>query len=207
MSDALRTIIKTALLGLPFIVVIISGTLVYQAQGGFWGSAREGSITVAGIYLGTTLLMVFSSLFHRIVYRRWHWISALVLALVYSYVMTRSQPGLKIHQALIPLVFYCLLVNLITIKVFYNRAMIKFRTLLTALAGALIFTLAMLLIYRMSALPVEEGFFINKYVNGLYLFIFLGVGLSLSDMVIYKMEIRELRDQEPADDQDDELEG
>jgi len=35
----------------------------------------------------------------------------------------------------------------------------------------------------------------------------LGVGLSLSDMVIYKMEIRELRDQEPADDQDDELEG
>jgi len=211
MTEHGKKILKIALLGMPFIVVILSGTLIYRAQGGFWHSAEGGTMSVAGIYIGTTLLMVFATLFHRILYNRWYWASAVVLALIYAYVIQHIQYGIQYYKIILPILLYSILVTLLTVAVFYNRALIKFRTLLTALGGAAVFTVAMWIFYRLFAIEVEPGFVFNRFVSGLYLFIFLGVGMSISDMIIYKIEIKELQSQESIeadDDEDDEkLEG
>ncbi len=219
---------KIALMGLPFIVVIITGTLIFSAQGGFWRTYQisremdyaeqynpsltqqtevlQSRVSPAAIYLATTLLMVLISVFYRIFYARWYWTSAVVLAAIYAYGLFRAYGNVSFFLMLIPVLFYNVMISILMVGVFYNRSLLRFRTLISALGGAIVFVITMRLIYAI--IPIPEGVtfnVINRLIDGLYLFIFIGVGLSLADMILYKMEIKELRQQEDDNGEDEDL--
>ncbi len=215
-------------MGLPFIVVIITGTLIFSAQGGFWRTYQisremeytgqynpylaqqtevlQSRVSPAAIYLATTLLMVLISVFYRIFYARWYWTSAVVLAAIYAYGLTRAYGNISFFLMFIPVLFYNVMISILMVGVFFNRSLLRFRTLIAALGGAIVFVITMRLIYAIIPIPGGITFnVVNRFIDGLYLFIFIGVGISLSDTILYKMEIKELRRQEDDNGEDEDL--
>ena len=89
---------------------------------------------------------------------------------------------------------------------FFSQAMLRIRTAGFALVASMLLTGYFWLLYRLLNLPFPSSSWGGYFWNSLFLFIFIGFGLSLADIVIIRKEVAEMRNLPITDDEDDDEE-
>ncbi|PKN79276.1 MAG: hypothetical protein CVU48_05685 [Candidatus Cloacimonetes bacterium HGW-Cloacimonetes-1] len=191
---------------LPIATALLGGALIY---GGFPQfkefEPNSGSPSAMHIYLGAAIIIGVISLLYKYIQSRFYWFAAILLPLIFA-ISSRIFLGgeVKIYQYFVPMLVFGILSTIIVSKVFYFPVIQRFRTILFALLSALALTLFYRAFYIMIGVPIEPGFWINKYVNSLYLFIFIGFGMSFADLIIMREVMSHNVEQTDRDDEEEE---
>ncbi len=191
---------------LPIAIALLGGALIYGGFPQFRDfEPNSGSPSAMHIYLGASIIIGLIALLYKYLQNRYYWFAAILLPLIFAILSGIFLGGdVKIYQYFVPMLVFGILATIIVCKVFYFPVIQRFRTLLFALLSALALTLFYRAFYIMIGVPIEPGFWINKYVNSLYLFIFIGFGMSFADLIIMREVI--VNKSEHLDHDDDEEE-
>jgi len=76
---------------------------------------------------------------------------------------------------------------------FYIKTLFRMRTLLLGAAGALCFGFYLSAIYRMLSIPLPADFWSPILMYGLILYVFMGFGMSMADLMLLRIEVGQLR--------------
>lgn len=117
------------------------------------------------------------------------WAVELATTLVLS-VLGAKLLGIGLTLFFIPNVVLTVLLILIVKHIFFNRELIRFRMLLTSIAGAAILTLYYRSLFLITKTPFEASNWQDKAVNALIIFIFISFGLTLADLAVAHIELR-----------------
>ncbi|MDZ4121913.1 MAG: hypothetical protein U1C33_05800 [Candidatus Cloacimonadaceae bacterium] len=198
---------------LPVAVAFLGGSFIsggIRQFFGFTGESLKGNIGLFEIYFGSSLLVGVVALLYRYLQTSYYWLGTLVLAVLYSLFISRNTVyGFSLFQIFLPVLVFSVLLSAVVVFVFYNRKIMHLRTMLTGILSALILTSFFRALFFIAKQPVEPGFWMNRFVSGLILFVLISFGLSIADTIIVKDEIKKLREsqlQRALDEEDEEAE-
>jgi len=178
---------------LPIVISLLGGALIYSDFQEFLGFARQGSRLVGAfeVYLGCSLLMALISLTYKHLELSYYWLSTLILSLLYAiYIDRNTIHGLSMVRAFIPLIVLGIGLTLIVVKIFYNNRLAKFRTLLLGLCSAILLTIFYAYLFYSMKVQIDSSFWLSRFVDNLILFVFIGFGMSLADLIVRKIEAK-----------------
>jgi len=134
------------------------------------------------------------------------WVAVLVSVLVLS-LLGAKQLGIGLTLFFLPNIVLGMLLTLVIKYVFFNRELIRFRMLITSVAGAIILTLYYRVLHLLVRVPFQASDWQDKAVNALIIFIFITFGLTLADLVMSQLELRKQKltsyFSNPEDDDED----
>ncbi len=184
-------------------LLILILPLVWSWIGAMLSGAQSGpgGLSLMQISLGAGLLTGLMALFIRYLGGQWHYLIAIVISLIYAALSLRmmNAPISIIPLFLINLV-NCVLTILLVRSVFYIKALFRFRTIFFGLAGALIFSSYIAFLYQTLTIRLPEGFWNASFMYGLILYVFIGFGLSMADLIILRLDVAELKKQGTMED-------
>ena len=148
-------------------------------------------------------LMGFASLSLHYIKSKWLWLSILTLPLL-CYAIKAPEFGKHFHlfEFLIPTYLFTFFSVLIVKHVFYNAFIFRFRTILLGISGAIGLSIYLSHMHMLMGFLPEPGFWSKYFLQSLYIFIFIGFGLSMADMIIIRKEVKELRNVKSKDLED-----
>ncbi|MDD4309812.1 MAG: hypothetical protein PHO32_05485, partial [Candidatus Cloacimonetes bacterium] len=95
--------------------------------------------------------------------------------------------------------------------IFFTRFMLRFRTAAFALVAAVLLSLYFKILFMALHMPLSYESWSGYFWNSLFLFIFIGFGLSVADVIIIRKEVDEerirLRNQPIEEDEEEEDDG
>lgn len=172
--------------------------------GSMLSGMKSGPAGLALLYIsmGAALLTGLIALFVRYLGGKWHYLIAVVMALVYS---ALSLQAMNAPISIMPLFLINLVFGVLTIMivnyVFYVKTLFRFRTIFMGLLGALIFSTYLGFLYMLLTIELPEGYWNASFMYGLILYVFIGFGMSMADLIILRMDVAQLKKQGPmADD-------
>ena len=176
------------ILALPIVLSLL-------ATGGGPSSAQHsGTIGQFEIYLATSIMTALMALLLFWQKPMLAMASALIIPVIYSVLILQLTPEkVAIFQLFLPMLIFAILILVLLKYVFYNLRFLRFRTILFSIFAGGAMTIYFWLQYFMMKVPLEGGFWMNRFVNSLLLFIFIALGLSFADMIIVRREIAELK--------------
>ncbi len=194
---------------LPILAAMIGGTFIYGGFRSFSGLGMDpidkGMIGPFEIYFGCSLLLGILSLLYRYLRTPYYWLVPLVLSIVYSIFISRNtvyQIGMT--KAFIPIFLLSIVLSLITCLVFFNSRFMQFRTMVFGILSAISMAAYFRLVLILMNVPAEPGFWMNRFVSSLFLFIFVGFGMSFADLIVVKAELKRMPSlSDDADDEDE----
>lgn len=198
----------------PEMLLIIALPIVLSLLGRTSGqSPTPNGIGQNEIYLATGILTGILAFF---VYLRWTTlalISTVVIPLVFSLlIVTLTPEPVSLTTLYPPLLIFAGLLYTGLRHIFYLPSLLRFRTIVFALFGAISMAVYFRLQYAMMKVSPEPGFWMNRFVNSFLLFIIVTVAISIADMIITNKEIRKLREErrrailnDEIDDEDDDV--
>ncbi|MCB5261991.1 MAG: hypothetical protein LHW64_05435 [Candidatus Cloacimonetes bacterium] len=153
------------------------------------------------IGLGAAFLTGLMALYIRYLGGHWHYLLAIVISLIYSALSFKMMgaPISIMSLFMINLVFSILTI-LIVNYVFYIKTLFRFRTLLFGLAGALIFSAYLAFLYQLLTIELQDGFWNVSFMYGLILYVFIGFGLSMADLIILRLDVAQLKNTSSQED-------
>lgn len=177
------------------------GSLLPGMQGGSIGPS------LLHISLGAALLTGLMALFVRYLAGQWQYLIAVAASLLYAGLSLRvmNAPISILPLFLVNLV-YSVLTILILKFVFYIKTIFRFRTILFGVAGALIFSVYLAFLYQLLTIQLPEGFWNATFMYGLIIYVFIGFGMSMADLIILRLDVAELKSQgrQDQDTQEDD---
>ncbi|HOH47256.1 MAG TPA: hypothetical protein PLX59_05400 [Candidatus Cloacimonadota bacterium] len=200
------------IIALPIVLSFLGGTYLNDGTNAFVNTAGGRTITQFHIYMGMSLLFSTIGFFTYWGKKNLAFISMILLPVLLTVaILMYTREKISAFALFIPLLFMTGSSYLILRYVFYNKAFLRFRTILSSLSGALVMSVYFRLQYLLMNVSVEPGFWMNRFVSSLLLFIFITLGMSLADMFIVNKELREanyIRRQkilsDEIDDEDDD---
>lgn len=178
----------------PLVAVTLGGFIVYQTPSAFFftssGNTAGESNGPAVIYYALTVVIALMFFLMRHGYQWYEFIAMGVMSLVYSLSLKKLTAHVfrPIYLYLIPLLVFFGIVWLIMKYIFLNKHMRQVRLILFAILCSAAFTLAFWLQYIMLRQQMADAFLQSRFVSGLMLFIFMGVGLSQAELLIVRLE-------------------
>jgi hypothetical protein len=178
----------------PLMAVTLGGFIVYQTPSAFFfPSANQvtgESNGPAVIYYALTLVIALMFFLMRQGYKWYEFITIGVLSVVYSLSLKGLTPQVfrPIYIYLVPLLVFFGVSWLIMKYIFLNKHLRQARLILFAILCSAAFTFAFWLQYIMLRQQMADSFIQSRFVSGLMLFIFMGVGLSQADFFIIRLE-------------------
>lgn len=199
---------------IPILAAMIGGSIIYGGFGSFMGFGNtEGlkEISVFQIYIACSLLAGVIAMIYRYLKSSYYWYAALILSLLYTIYLHREVLlQISIVKVFLPILAISMALTFCITRVFFTRSLIKFRLVLFAVISALGMALFMRLFHLVLSIPAEPGFLITRFVNSMYLFLFIGFGLSMGDLITTKAELRQAEESvlhdETEEEEDDDLE-
>jgi hypothetical protein len=195
MNESKLTAVKLFIsLLVPLVAVTLGGFIVYQTPAAFFYAATGQATTETNgpvvIYYALTLVIALMLFLMRQRYKWTEIIAFLSLSLVFSLSMQKMTPGVfrPLYLYFIPLLIFFGISWLVLKYIFLNRRVRVMRLLIFSLAEAAAFAAAFELQYVMLKLPADSVFLQAKFVSGLMLFIFMGVGLAQAEYILARME-------------------
>jgi len=171
------------------------GSLLYKEQ-----ISTEG-LNLVHIAVAAALLNGVIALFQYYLQSIWQWRAALVLSLFFAVAtLLAVDAPLSILALLMPNLLFALLSIVIIRYVFYNKAVIRLRTLLMGACGGIMLSLYLAGLYLILGIELIEGFWQIAFVYGLIIYVFSAFGMSIADLIILQSEVRQLRKEENRDD-------
>jgi hypothetical protein len=196
----------------PLLVVTLGGLIVYGSVSAFFfpavNPAMGESNAPAAVYYGLTLVVALMFFLMRQGYKWTEFIAIAVMSVVFSISMQKMSQVLivPIYIYIIPILVFFLLMWLVLKFVFLNKHMRQLRLLIFSIFGSGAFTLAFKLLYMLLHQPTNGAFVQSRFMSGLMLFICMGFGLSLAELMILKLEDRtrlKVNPQDTIKDKDD----
>lgn len=190
------------LLILPVMLAMIGGYILTGNLANFMGTGSKG-ISQAELYFAISILCASIAFSWRHLPRYFTWGIVLFLPLVFS-VISYPQLGSKISFIILSLmnIAFAAGIWLILRFTFFFKKLIRMRTAAFAIVAGALFTAYMKGLYTLLEYPFPSG----TYINALFLFIFIGFGLSLADIIIIRREVSLLQQQQhlhPEEEEDD----
>ncbi len=177
----------------PLLLVTLGGLIVYGSFSAFLSLGPQSKTTAANgpavIYYGLAFVIALMFFLMREGYAGYEFIALGAVSLAFALSLQRTVPAAHrpLYAYLAPLLLFFLLMWPILKLIFLNPLVRAFRLVIFALFSAAAFSIAFWLMFLLLKLPVEPGFIQTKFFSGLLLFIFLGVGLSIAELVMRKM--------------------
>jgi hypothetical protein len=147
---------------------------------------------------------VFAFLFH---YLRTNlgWVAVLLLSLAFSLWGARLM-SLSLLTFFTPTLAFGVLLAVLVRYVFFSAFLLRFRMVVASLAGAALLTLYYRGLYLISGQAFESSNWTSIYVSSVILFVFVTFGMSLADLAIVQVLVRQLRQRkEPLDEEEKDL--
>ncbi len=196
---------------LPIITAMLGGTIIYGGFSSFVGFGNVDNLREIGvfqIYLGCSLLAGLVAMIYRIAKTSHYWYATLALSLLYTvYIHREIVQHFSIVKLYLPILGFAVALTLIVTRIFFCKSLIKFRSVLFGVSGAITLALFMRVLYFLLGLPIEPGFLFTRMANSLYLFLFIGFGMAMADLAVTKAELKraqaEFSEYDEEDDDDD----
>ncbi len=194
------------LLALPVLAAMLGGLLTSGSLQAFMTLPGAKGISPAQFFFAVSMLVGAIAFSWRCLPRSFTAAVVLFFPLAYSIVMSRTL-GIKSSLFLVyglNLVF-CISLALTMWLTFFSKLMIRIRTAAFAAIAALMQTLYFQVLYMLLGSSYTRSSITTNYLSAFFLFIFIGFGLSIADIVIIRKEVEELRKehQRMAEDDDD----
>ncbi|MFO8145290.1 MAG: hypothetical protein R6T89_06150 [Candidatus Syntrophosphaera sp.] len=168
---------------------------------------RSGSKDAIGfreLILYIALLMGVIAFLYHYLGTSLAWIAVILLPLGFSLLYLARVPLPLTVFYLVNLAFAALLALLVR-YLFFLPSIIRFRMIVSSLAGAALLTLYMRSLYLITGTTFEPQRWTGTFVSGLILFVFVTFGMSMADMVIQRAEFKRLQaEQQRIEDEEDE---
>ena len=175
------------LLILPVILTMIGGLILTSNVTNFIGTGEKG-ISQAELYFAISLLSAALAFCWRYLPPYFTWGVLLFLPLGYA-VISYPQLGSKISFPMLSLlnIAFGACIWLILRFTFFFKTILRMRTAVFSVVAALLLTGYMKALYALLHQPFPSG----TFINALFLFIFIGFGLSLADIIIIRQDIKQ----------------
>ncbi|MFO7660841.1 MAG: hypothetical protein R6V77_08005 [Candidatus Cloacimonadaceae bacterium] len=181
---------------IPLLVVTLVGIFIYQSPSAFFyaseGAAATESNGPAVIYYALTLAIALMFFLMQQGYKGYEIIAFGLLTLVYSLSLKRMTPGVfrPIHIYMIPLLVFFFVAWLVLKFIFFNRKVHAMRLILFSVLNSVAFTLAFWIQHQFLKLPTDGAFLQSRFVSGLMLFIAMGLGLSIAQNIMVRLDYK-----------------
>lgn len=182
--------------------------VIFPLLGAFLGSMLSGAeyngigISFNAIALAAALLTGVLALLQHYLNSFWQVPVAIFMAIIYSALsMLSIDAPISIFALILPNTVYALLSLLIVRFIFYNRSIFRLRTLIMGILGGIMFSLYLAAIYTLLRVELSSGFWNASFVYGLIIYVFIAFSMSIADLVILQLEVKELQQQNSEDDQ------
>ncbi|HRY83692.1 MAG TPA: hypothetical protein P5533_03565 [Candidatus Cloacimonadota bacterium] len=187
------------------LILVLPILFSFLASSGASGS-QAGMIGQFEIYLATATLTAILAFLIYLQKLNLALVAAVLIPLLYSVLILQFSPeNSPIYILFIPILSFALITFFLLKAVFFNPAFLRFRTILFSILAGAGMTLYFFLQTTLMKQPLEPGFWVNKLVNSILLFIFIALGLSIADMVIVRREVAALKARERAAILNDEI--
>ncbi len=200
MNDAQRMFLRLALTVLvPLLAVTLGGLMMYQTFTAFFfpvTASGSGEFNgPAAIYYALTFVVALMYFFQKQGLKGFDLIALGLLALVYSLALQNLTPLVHrpIHVYILPQLALFLLLWLVLKYIFMNRMFRTVRLIIFSVLGAAAFTISFWLQYALLHQIREANFLQVRFLSGLFLFVFMGVGLTIVENILLRMDISELK--------------
>lgn len=131
------------------------------------------------------------------------WIGVILIALVFSLIY-HAQIGIPLTQFFLINLGLGLLLALLVRYVFFHRALIRWRMIITSLLGAGLIALYFRSMFWITKTEFDSGFWSGFFVTGLFLLVFISFAQSLADLIIQRAEIKQLQANSTSGDEDED---
>lgn len=194
------------LLFFPIAVAILGGILFSGSFGDFTNNWSGRGISQAELYLAVSFFIGALALAKLCFPKLLIWGLLVFLPLFYGVLMI-VRLGSQINFILLFLLnLICgFLLWLILNFTYFSKLMIRVRTLLFSLVSALVLGEYLNLLMVLLKQPNALNTFLDFFLNSLVLFIFIGVGISLANLIIVRKNVQEIRKETKEDDTEDDF--
>lgn len=180
------------------ILPLVAGWIGAMLSGTQSGPA---GLSLMHISLGVALLTGLMALFVRYLGGQWHYLIAIVLSLIYAAISLKlmNAPISIMSLFLVNLVNAVLTIMLVR-SVFYIKTLFRFRTIFFGLLGAMIFSTYLAFLYKTLTIELPVGFWGASFMHGLILYVFIGFGMSMADLIILRLDVAQLKNKGTMED-------
>jgi hypothetical protein len=190
------------LIAVPLIVAFLGGLLF---SGNFNNFMQErGGISTAQQFIGISLLCGTLAFSLKCLPKPFSWaiiiFSPLLMALL-TILKTGGGQNLAI-TFMLNLLFTVGLWGVLQLT-FFAKSMLKIRTAAFALLASVLLTLYFRVLFFFLKMPFSKADWTTYFMNALFLFIFIGFGLSLADVSIIRKEVEEAKRQKRTQEDDE----
>ncbi|MDD4688022.1 MAG: hypothetical protein PHH38_08090 [Candidatus Cloacimonetes bacterium] len=182
--------------------------VIFPLLGALLGSMLSGAedngigISFNAIALAAALLTGVLALLQHYLNSFWQVPVAIFMAIIYSALsMLSIDAPISIFALILPNTVYALLSLLMVRFIFYNRSIFRLRTLIMGILGGIMFSLYLAAIFTLLRVELSSGFWNASFVYGLIIYVFIAFSMSIADLVILQLEVKELQQQNSEDDQ------
>lgn len=160
-----------------------------------------GGLPLMYINFGAALLTGLMALFIRYLGGQWHYLIAVLISLIYAILsLNLMHAPISLMPLFLINLAYSVLTILIVNYVFYIKTLFRFRTIIFGLVGGLIFSAYLAFLYRLLTVELPEGFWNTSFMYGLILYVFIGFGISMADLIILRMDVAQLKNKGTMED-------
>lgn len=192
---------------LPVIAAILGGMLTTGNLSSFMAASGGNGISQAQLYLALSLLTGLLAFSWRCLPKSVTYGVLIFTPLVYG-LLAMPQLGIKVSLMLLYALNLAFATGLwLALKLtFFSKAMLRIRTAGFAIVASLLLTAYFWLLYQLLNLPFPSASWGGYFWNSLFLFIFVGFGLSLADIIVIRKEVSEMRNSRSRHDEEEEEE-
>ncbi|HOH97332.1 MAG TPA: hypothetical protein PL188_03365 [Candidatus Cloacimonadota bacterium] len=167
-------------------------------------SLEKGVIGPLHIAMGVSIILSLLALFYHYWESPFYWLVIVVIPIIYAVLasLVLSSKSSLIVQVIPNLILA--IGNLALLKyVFYDKTMFRMRTILISIGGAILLSVYLAMVYILQGMKLPEGFWSSTMISSLFIYVFIGFGLSFADLIVIRGDVKELRKDGESDPQDD----
>lgn len=167
-------------------------------------SLEKGVIGPLHIAMGVSIILSLLALFYHYWESPFYWLVIVVIPIIYAVLasLVLSSKSSLIVQVIPNLILA--IGNLALLKyVFYDKTMFRMRTILISIGGAILLSVYLAMVYILQGMKLPEGFWSSTMISSLFIYVFIGFGLSFADLIVIRGDVKELRQDGESDPQDD----
>ncbi|MDY0152363.1 MAG: hypothetical protein RBS43_08845 [Candidatus Cloacimonas sp.] len=193
------------LLAMPILAAVLGGMLTSGNLSAFIAAYGGRGISQAQLYLAISFLTGAIAFSWRCLPKSFTYGLMVFVPLIYG-LLVLPQLGAKVSLSLLYGLNLAFTLGIwLALKItFFSKAMLRIRTAGFAALAAGLLSVYFRLLFMLLKLPFMKESWSGYFWNSLFLFIFIGFGLSLADIVIIRKDVTQYRLEQRKRDFEDE---
>lgn len=151
--------------------------------------------------LAAGLLTGIIALFHKYLPATSLWYAVLGLPILMAFAIYMLIPAsISIFALVLPSLAFSLATLALVKYLYYAKSLIRLRTLLMGIGGALILSGYWAAVYKLEGSDLPLGFWNETLLNSMIIYVFIAFSLSVADLIILQIEVKSLKAEAKTED-------